>query len=557
MAEKVDVFVSYAYQDKKLHDRLIEHLALLKQQEIISTWSDCDIYAGGERQQIIHDYLNAAQIILLLVSPAFLSSSHCYSEEMKQAMERHAAGEAHVIPILLRPVDWHQTPFGKLQSLPSDARPVTKWRDRDEAFLDIAQGIRRSAEAIRANSSTKGEVPQIGSNQKVSGNSEAASFYRSISIGTERKFIIALKNPTEQQELKAIEEQAQELDITFTADKDFIELRGKDWRSGRANTPEGRSGALRDLAKLAHNIIVRLNKNDTIIINPQAYQTFQALLDTIYLEYLTDQYQPYSYGTDWILAQDNDFHFVYIQQVAVPWDWLLHPQQRTLVQGFRSPPQACGMEGGTYWKLLNVIPESLFGVATNNPLVASCFTYRDSVKQLWNLMHILANAERSKITEGRISAANKPWTPRNRDRVSVNICVESVPPENVDVNAHQSLIIFSPTEDELDFPRPQNKNTAFVVTDLEQNYKHVWLRRCGLLVTVRVDECRYGYSTEEARPYSCWAYTLPSPGLPEEHLLSVESARPYAAGELLRVWINPADPSFNELEDPVSGKAER
>lgn len=57
-------------------------------------------------------------------------------------MKRHKAGEAQVIPIILKPCDWTGAPFGKLQALPQNAKPVTKWDDRDDAFLNIAQGIR-------------------------------------------------------------------------------------------------------------------------------------------------------------------------------------------------------------------------------------------------------------------------------------------------------------------------------------------------------------------------------------------------------------------------------
>ncbi len=42
-------------------------------------------------------------------------------------MERHEVGEARVTPIILRPVDWQSAPFGKLQALPKNARPVTTW----------------------------------------------------------------------------------------------------------------------------------------------------------------------------------------------------------------------------------------------------------------------------------------------------------------------------------------------------------------------------------------------------------------------------------------------
>jgi hypothetical protein len=83
-----------------------------------------------------------------LVSADFLASDYCYDNEVQQAMARHDAGEARVIPVILRPVDWHSAPFGALQALPKDGRPVTSWPTHDGAFADVARGIRAVAEAL-------------------------------------------------------------------------------------------------------------------------------------------------------------------------------------------------------------------------------------------------------------------------------------------------------------------------------------------------------------------------------------------------------------------------
>jgi molecular chaperone DnaK len=148
MEEGVYVFLSYAHKDKVLRDRLVEHLSLLKRQGVISIWHDRDISAGTGWQQAIDMHLNNAHLILLLVSPAFMASEYCYGKEMKRALERHEAKEAWVIPILIRPVDWQDAPFGKLQVLPPNAHPVTMWRNRDKAFLDITRGIRNAVEEL-------------------------------------------------------------------------------------------------------------------------------------------------------------------------------------------------------------------------------------------------------------------------------------------------------------------------------------------------------------------------------------------------------------------------
>ncbi|MGB3873409.1 MAG: toll/interleukin-1 receptor domain-containing protein [Stenotrophomonas sp.] len=139
------VFFSYSHADEDLRDQLEKQLAMLKRQGVIETWHDRRIGAGQELGQVIDDHINTDDIILLLVSPDFIASDYCYDIEMKRAMERHDAGEAIVIPVILRACDWHHAPFGKLLGTPKDGKPVTQWSDRDEAFLQVARAVRDAA----------------------------------------------------------------------------------------------------------------------------------------------------------------------------------------------------------------------------------------------------------------------------------------------------------------------------------------------------------------------------------------------------------------------------
>ncbi|XGV99811.1 MAG: toll/interleukin-1 receptor domain-containing protein [Leptolyngbya sp. BL-A-14] len=141
-AAPIEVFFSYSHRDEELRDELAIHLSMLKRQGIIAAWHDREITAGSDWAGEIDTHLNTASLILLLVSANFLASDYCYDIELTQAMQRHAAGQARVLPIILKPCDWTGAPFGKLQALPKNAKPVTKWDDRDEAFLNIVQGIR-------------------------------------------------------------------------------------------------------------------------------------------------------------------------------------------------------------------------------------------------------------------------------------------------------------------------------------------------------------------------------------------------------------------------------
>jgi hypothetical protein len=148
---KIEVFLCYAHEDEELRQKLETHLGALQRQGIIDLWYDRHILPGSQWKRDIDTRLNTAQIILLLISPDFVASDYCYGIEMKRALQRHAEGSARVIPILLRPVDWQDTPFRDLQVLPANAHPVTgrHWHNPDEALADVVHGIRQVVEQMR------------------------------------------------------------------------------------------------------------------------------------------------------------------------------------------------------------------------------------------------------------------------------------------------------------------------------------------------------------------------------------------------------------------------
>ncbi|MBD1856852.1 MULTISPECIES: GUN4 domain-containing protein [Leptolyngbya] len=144
----ISIFFSYSHKDEALRDKVAEHLSALKRSNVIQEWHDRQIPPGSEWKDEIDCNLRTADIILLLISSSFIASDYCYGVELDQAMRHHDTGKACVIPVILRPVDWQGTPFGGLQALPKNARPVTKWENEDEALMDVAQGIRLAAERI-------------------------------------------------------------------------------------------------------------------------------------------------------------------------------------------------------------------------------------------------------------------------------------------------------------------------------------------------------------------------------------------------------------------------
>ncbi len=147
-SQTLTLFYCYAREDHLLREELEKHLAGLAREGLITGWYDGEIVAGISWEEEVKNRLNAADIILLLISADFIASDYCYSVEMKRALERHFAREARVIPIILRPVYWADTPFSELQALPTNMHPVISWADLDEAYADVARNIRRAVMEI-------------------------------------------------------------------------------------------------------------------------------------------------------------------------------------------------------------------------------------------------------------------------------------------------------------------------------------------------------------------------------------------------------------------------
>lgn len=138
----LSLFMSYSHKDEALRDELEIHLAMIKREGLISAWHDRRIGAGKPIDDEIDLNLEAAAIILMLASPYFLASDYCYERELKRALERHERGEARVIPVILEPCDWQNSPLGKLRATPADGKPVSKHANIHDGLLEVARDVR-------------------------------------------------------------------------------------------------------------------------------------------------------------------------------------------------------------------------------------------------------------------------------------------------------------------------------------------------------------------------------------------------------------------------------
>ncbi len=138
-----EVFVVYAHveQDEEILKNLTTHLKSLESYSNIFIWSDLEILPGTNEKQEIQNHWYTAKVILLLVSPDFIKKMD-EDFEIRQIMNRQKAEGIPVIPIIIRPIEWKNAPFGELTALPKNNKAVSTWTNQDEAYREITEGIR-------------------------------------------------------------------------------------------------------------------------------------------------------------------------------------------------------------------------------------------------------------------------------------------------------------------------------------------------------------------------------------------------------------------------------
>jgi hypothetical protein len=139
--DEIQIFCSYAHEDRQFRDELVKHLELLRESLLIRAWHDGELTAGQDWQQEIETHMREAHVILLLVSVDFLGSQFVREHELPIALAKHKSGDALVIPVIMRPVQWEQAGLNFLQALPDGLRPVATWAPQDLAYVNICEGV--------------------------------------------------------------------------------------------------------------------------------------------------------------------------------------------------------------------------------------------------------------------------------------------------------------------------------------------------------------------------------------------------------------------------------
>ena len=130
-------FISYAHEDLALFREFRKHLTPVERAFEIDFWADTRLQPGTVWRDEIGSRIDAAQIFVLLVSPAFLASDFIYKTELPAIQARRAADpDVLVLPVVLMKCFWKMVAADR-QAVPmrdGALRPVIDWRPRNDGF---------------------------------------------------------------------------------------------------------------------------------------------------------------------------------------------------------------------------------------------------------------------------------------------------------------------------------------------------------------------------------------------------------------------------------------
>ncbi len=141
--KSLTIYISHAFvpNDRKLCVRLKKSLQSLAHSIPLIIWSRDDLQAGQNMDEQCYIHLTNAELIIFLLSADFFQSDYLYHVEIETALKRYEAGEAKVISILLRPTYWEKTSLSQIPILPKSKKPITLWRNQEEAIFYITKEV--------------------------------------------------------------------------------------------------------------------------------------------------------------------------------------------------------------------------------------------------------------------------------------------------------------------------------------------------------------------------------------------------------------------------------
>jgi len=143
--ERPTVFLSYSHQDETWKERVSRQLRVVGELEV---WDDRRIAVGTDWYPEIEGAIERAQVAVLLISDAFLTSKFILGVEVPRLLQRRQTDGLTVLPVIVRPCAWQTVDWlAKIQCFPKDGRALALYRrkaDADEQLAALTLKVRES-----------------------------------------------------------------------------------------------------------------------------------------------------------------------------------------------------------------------------------------------------------------------------------------------------------------------------------------------------------------------------------------------------------------------------
>lgn len=136
----MEVYLSYADEDKVAGNRLKLLLKPLTSHFGFTTWSMQDISPGTRWQKEMASHLEKAWMFLPIISADYFSSDRCQAET-QAALRLERNRKLRIASVYLRPAFIELTPLTAFPILPDSKRPITLWNNQDKAWLEVQTGL--------------------------------------------------------------------------------------------------------------------------------------------------------------------------------------------------------------------------------------------------------------------------------------------------------------------------------------------------------------------------------------------------------------------------------
>ncbi len=152
---QIRLFIIYAHKNKGLRQELHKRLKPMEDRGEINVWYDGEIIPGQEWKKDIIKHLQEANLVLYLASRKSLDSKNCNDELARTIKEIKKGSRKKYIPIVLHQCSWktHEVngqELGDIQALPKNGKAITRWKNRDEAWQDVVEGIGKAIKEMRS-----------------------------------------------------------------------------------------------------------------------------------------------------------------------------------------------------------------------------------------------------------------------------------------------------------------------------------------------------------------------------------------------------------------------